>query len=106
MLGLERNGHIAFNESGSTTESNSRMLRLSDETKQDAADGFNGLLPDAGITLGIIQLRQARSIYLVAIGAAKHKAFSRLGDPQIPASFVLDHPGLRIFADDSTVFGA
>lgn len=106
LLGLGRNGHIAFNEPGSTADSNSRVLPLADETKQDAADGFSGLPPEAGVTLGIRQLRQARSIYLVAVGAAKHHAFSRLGDPQIPASFILDHPGLRIFADDSTIFGA
>lgn len=106
LLGLGRNGHIAFNEPGSTADSSSRMLRLADETKQDADDGFGGLPPDAGVTLGIRQLRQARSTYLVAIGAAKRKAFSRLGDPQIPASFILDHPGLRIFADGPPVFGA
>lgn len=106
LLGLGRNGHIAFNEPGSTAESTSRMVQLADETKQDAADGFAGLPPEAGVTLGIRQLRQARSIYLVATGAAKHQAFSRLGDPQIPASFILDHPGLRIFADTSAVFGA
>jgi glucosamine-6-phosphate deaminase len=106
LLGLGRNGHIAFNEPGSTAESSSRLIRLADETKQDAADGFGGLPPEAGITLGIRQLRQARSIYLVATGVAKHKAFSRLGDTQIPASFILDHPGLRIFADASAVFGA
>lgn len=106
LLGLGRNGHIAFNEPGSTADSSSRVLPLADETKQDAADGFNGVPPAAGVTLGIRQLRQARSIYLVAVGAAKHKPFSRFGDPQIPASFILDHPGLRIFADDSAVFGA
>ena len=106
LLGLGRNGHIAFNEPGSTADSGARLVRLADETRQDAADDFAGSPPDAGVTLGIRQLRQARSIFLVATGAAKHNAFSRLGDPQIPASFILDHPGLRIFADDSTVFGA
>lgn len=54
----------------------------------------------------IAQLRQACPIYLVAIGAANQNAFSRLGDPQILASLILDHPGLTIFADDSKVFGA
>ncbi|OBV11669.1 hypothetical protein I603_1112 [Erythrobacter dokdonensis DSW-74] len=33
------------------------------------------------------------------------RAFWRIGDPQIPASFILDHPGLMIFADDSAVSG-
>lgn len=106
LLGLGRNGHIAFNEPGSTTGSDSCIVALADATRQDAADAFGGSPPIAGITLVIRQLRQARSIYLVATGAAKHDAFARLGDPKIPASHILDHPGLRIFADSSAVFGA
>jgi glucosamine-6-phosphate deaminase len=106
LLGLGRNGHIAFNEPGSTADSGSRVVSLAAETKRDAAKAFAGSPPAAGVTLGIKELRQARSIYLVATGAAKHDAFSRLGDPDIPATFILDHPGLRVFADKATISGA
>lgn len=105
LLGLGRNGHIAFNEPGSTADSGPRIVALADETRADAARSFAGSLPVEGTTLGIRQLRQARSIFLVALGPAKHDAFSRLGDPAIPASFILDHPGLKVFADTATVSG-
>ena len=105
LLGLGRNGHIAFNEPGSTADSGSRMVPLRVETRRDAAAIFDGSPPETGITLGIEQLRQARAIYLVATGPAKHDAYSRLGDPAIPATFIQAHPGLRIFADASTVTG-
>lgn len=106
LLGLGRNGHIAFNEPGSTAESGSCVVTLAEETRDDAAASFAGSPPAEGMTLGIRNLRQARSILLVATGPAKHDAFSRLGDTAIPASFLLDHPGLTVFADSATVSGA
>ena len=105
LLGLGRNGHIAFNEPGSTADSGSRVVKLADETREDAAAAFEGSPPAEGMTLGIRELRAARSALLVAKGPAKHDAFSRLGEAAIPASFLLDHPGLKVIADAATVSG-
>lgn len=105
LLGLGRNGHIAFNEPGSTADSDCRLVRLAAATRCDATCDFAGAPPMTGITLGIRQLRRARSIFLVAMGTAKHDAFSRLGNPRIPASHIVDHPGLSIFADNGAVLG-
>ncbi|MEY4309746.1 MAG: hypothetical protein RL422_1949, partial [Bacteroidota bacterium] len=55
LLGIGRNGHIGFNEPGSTINSKTRLMTLDIATKIDASPDFGGLqkVPKKAITLGI-----------------------------------------------------
>ncbi len=104
VLGLGGNGHVAFNEPGSTLEQRARVVDLARETRLAAQAEFGvGDGPTRGITLGLHEIAAARRIVLLVTGAAKAAILAALfdepADPQRPASLLLDHPDFRILAD-------
>ena len=104
LLGLGRNGHIGFNEPGSARESRTRCVRLARETLADAAADFGGVaVPQFALTMGIGTILEARRVRLLAFGEQKRPALRRAltppADPQLPASFLLQHPDARFFVD-------
>lgn len=74
LLGIGRDGHVAFNEPGSSLASLTRVKKLAAETLQDNARFFAGTdeLPTHGITQGIRTILRSR--YLVVAAVGKHKA--------------------------------
>ncbi len=107
LLGLGRNGHVAFNEPGSPVDGMTRVVPLHPFTRQDAAPNFGSLeaVPERAITMGLAEIRAARRLRLLAFGKPKAEALaSALGakpDPQRPLSSLLLHPDLMIWADAS-----
>jgi glucosamine-6-phosphate deaminase len=73
VLGIGLNGHIAFNEPGSTRDSRARAVTLDAATREAHAAAFGGLdqTPARGMTLGIADILTARRIIVIAQGAAK-----------------------------------
>lgn len=76
VLGIGRNGHLAFNEPGSSFGSRTRVVRLSDVTRADNARYFGGTgqTPSHAITQGIATIGQAAHLLLVATGSPKSEA--------------------------------
>ena len=74
LLGIGRNGHIGFNEPGSTRHSRTRLVTLDPVTRRDAASGFFGEenVPHQALTMGVGTILEARKIVLMALG--EHKA--------------------------------
>jgi glucosamine-6-phosphate deaminase len=104
LLGLGRNGHVAFNEPGSPDDAPARVVELALETRAQLRAAFPaGDLPARGMTLGLAELGAARRLVLIATGAAKAAILGRvLGRPpgtDRPASLLLDHPALHVVAD-------
>ena len=105
VLGLGRDGHVAFDEPGSDPDAGVRPVRLLPATRFDAAHDFGGIaaVPHAGITVGLRTLRSAREILLLVSGAAKAEALRATlegpAGPLVPASLLRDHPGLTIVCD-------
>jgi glucosamine-6-phosphate deaminase len=105
LLGIGRNGHLGFNEPGSAPDSRTRLVVLSEQTRQDAATRFGGLdrTPQRAITMGLGTILEAREIALLAVGAHK-AAIVKLAvegevSPQVPASFLRQHPRVTLYLD-------
>ena len=99
VLGLGLNGHIGYNEPGSMRHSRTRIIKLSQKTREGIT-GF-GLkdVPEQGITMGIDTIMQAREIVMLATGAAKAEAVLRMMtspiSPQNPSTFLREHPNVN-----------
>jgi glucosamine-6-phosphate deaminase len=105
VLGLGPNGHIGFNEPGSSFASRTRKVVLAAESIRSNASywGSEAEVPRSGLTLGIGTLREARSVLLLASGAGKAMIVSRLlEDPVsevLPASVLRLCPNSTLLAD-------
>ena len=104
LLGLGRNGHIAFCEPGSARDSRTRKLALEDGTLADVAKAFGGdAMPRHALSMGIATLLEAREIALMAFGAGKAQIVQRALEgpigPDCPASFLREHPRCSFVLD-------
>jgi glucosamine-6-phosphate deaminase len=105
LLGIGRNGHVGFNEPGSTRDSRTRVVDLHAETREDAAITFGGLehVPKRAITMGVATILDARAVRVLAFGAGKAGILRRtLHDPigpAVPATYLREHADVRIYAD-------
>ncbi len=107
LLGIGRNGHIAFNEPSDLTVAEAlrlpaRVVELHHVTRASAASDFGGLdrvIPRA-LTLGTAAILAARSIVIVATGA--HKAEVVAGALEGPMSARLPASLLQSVADKVT----
>lgn len=105
LLGIGRNGHIAFNEPGSSRDSRTRVVELDETTRTDAAAIFGGIehVPKRAITMGVATILDAKRIRVLAFGAAKAEAVKRTlalaVGPDAPATFLRGHPGLAAYFD-------
>lgn len=73
ILGIGGDGHIAFNEPGSSLGSRTRLKTLTEETIKDNARFFDSLeeVPRFAITMGVGTILEAKKIILLANGKAK-----------------------------------
>ncbi len=106
LLGLGRNGHIAFNEPGSQLTSRTRQIELDEGTRQDAAGAFGGLdaVPRAAITMGVATILEARRLRVLAFGEAKAATLRRIlagpVGPEIPGTFLRGHGDVEVWVDE------
>jgi glucosamine-6-phosphate deaminase len=105
ILGIGRNGHIAFNEPGSAKDSRTRRVVLAETTREDAAAGFGGIdqVPISALTLGCGTILEARRVILMAWGPKKARVVRRAiagpATPKLPASYLQHHPSAQVFLD-------
>lgn len=105
ILGIGRNGHIGFNEPGSSRDSCTRVVRLHEVTRSDAVRAFGALarVPTRAITMGIATILDARRVRVLAFGARKKEIVRRtLLDPRssaCPSTFLRDHGDVKLFVD-------
>jgi len=105
ILGIGRNGHIGFNEPGSSRASITRRVELAHTTRRDAAPAFEGFdnVPSFAITMGMKTIMSAKRIILMAFGENKKQATKQaiLGDitDELPASFLQQHSNVTYCTD-------
>ena len=66
LLGIGANGHIGFNEPGTSFESETLIVTLKEKTRQDNARFFDGdinQVPTHAITMGIKNIMNAKSVW-------------------------------------------
>ena len=106
ILGIGTNGHIGFNEPGSSLASRTQITTLTENTRQDNAQYFcdDGEVPIQAITQGIGTILDAHRIVLVAAGVHKSRAIgSAVEGPitaMLPASALQLHPRVTVIIDD------
>lgn len=76
VLGIGTDGHIAFNEPGSSLGSRTRLKSLTAETIRDNARFFgpNEEVPRLAVTMGVGTILESRRCLMLATGAAKAEA--------------------------------
>lgn len=105
LLGIGTNAHIGFNEPGSSFDSNTIIVDLTQETRDANVRFFNDMseVPKTAITMGIGSITKAKEIILVATGAHKAEAIlNTIEGPitmDVPASILQAHPNVSIYLD-------
>jgi glucosamine-6-phosphate deaminase len=111
LLGVGADGHIGFNEPGSSLASRTRLKTLTGQTRRDNARFFGGedLVPRHVLTQGIATILDARHLVLIAIGASKAEPIAAAVEgpvtAMIPASALQLHPHVTVILDEAAAGG-
>jgi glucosamine-6-phosphate deaminase len=105
ILGIGNNGHIGFNEPGSSIFSKTRLVTLDNSTRIANAREFQNIsqVPRLAITMGISTILKSKKIVLMAWGTkAPIIARSVEGQvtEQIPASILQQHNDCTFVVDE------
>jgi glucosamine-6-phosphate deaminase len=108
ILGIGTDGHIAFNEPGSSLASRTRIKTLTRQTRIDNARFFGDdvdAVPTHCLTQGLATIMEARHLILVATGARKAEAVHHLVEGPVsamwPATILQHHPHVTVLLDDA-----
>jgi glucosamine-6-phosphate deaminase len=104
ILGIGNNGHIGFNEPGSSILSKTRLVTLDNTTRLANARTFQniGQVPRLAISMGISTILKAKKILLLAWGnkaPVVAKSVEGSMTEQIPASLLQQHPDCTFVLD-------
>ncbi len=106
LLGIGSDGHIAFNEPGSSLGSRTRLKTLTSETVQDNARFFDSEqeVPRLAVTMGVGTILESKRCLLLAIGIEKAEAIrSTVEGPitaQVTASALQLHREVIVIVDE------
>src|SRR3990172_3291479 len=107
ILGIGSDGHIAFNEPGSSLSSRTRLKTLARPTIDDNARFFDRRedVPIYAITMGVGTILEARTLVLLASGKNKASAVAAMVEGPVTsmttASALQMHPDAKVFLDKS-----
>jgi glucosamine-6-phosphate deaminase len=107
ILGIGNNGHIGFNEPGSSLFSKTRLVPLDNSTRIANSHEFQNIskVPRLAITMGIGTILMAKRIILMAWGQIKspviRKAVELNVTEQIPASLLQQHNDTLFVLDEA-----
>ena len=106
ILGIGNNGHIGFNEPGSSINSRTRLVTLDNSTRIANSYEFANIsqVPRLAITMGIQNIMRAKRIILMGWGQGKapviQKAVESHVTEQIPASLLQQHNDTLFVLDE------
>lgn len=108
VLGIGSDGHIAFNEPGTSFDSLTHVTDLKEQTIRDNARFFDGdmsKVPVKAVTQGLADIMRAKKIVLIATGANKADAVYAMlkggKSTDCPASILQDHPDVTVILDEA-----
>src|SRR5690625_3981656 len=105
VLGLGTNGHIAFNEPGTSFDSRTSVVDLTQETLEANRRFFNSIddVPTQALSMGIGSIIEAKEIILLVSGEAKSEALAQVINGKVtedlPGSILQKHDHVTIIAD-------
>ena len=103
ILGIGTNGHIAFNEPGSSFDSETRVVDLDEQTIEDNSRFFDSVddVPKQAITMGLKTIMKSKKIVLMANGVHKYKILNVAMNggitEKVPASILQKHNNVEVF---------
>lgn len=108
MGGVGQDGHIAFNEPGSSLKSRTRMMSLTTDTIIANSRFFDGnldLVPKTALTVGVGTVMDAKTVMLLVNGHAKSRALHHGVEAGITQMWTISalqfHPDAIIVADEA-----
>lgn len=106
VLGIGADGHIGFNEPGTSFDSTTHLMDLTEQTISDNARFFNNdmsLVPTKSITMGLATIMRAKKIIVIATGENKADAVYGMLKGEIttdcPASILQKHDDVVVILD-------
>src|SRR5437667_5622463 len=111
ILGIGSDGHIAFNEPGSSLSSRTRLKTLAKQTIDDNARFFERRedVPIYAITMGVGTILDARKLVLLASGKSKAKAIAQAVEgpvtSMVTASALQLHRDSIVIVDEEAATG-
>jgi glucosamine-6-phosphate deaminase len=111
LLGIGSDGHLAFNEPGSSLASRTRIKTLTARTRQDNARFFGSVdeVPVHVLTQGLGTILEARHLVLIATGEGKAAAIAAAVEGPVsatcPASVLQLHPHATVLLDETAASG-
>lgn len=107
VLGIGSDGHLAFNEPGSSLRSRTRIKTLTRRTREDNARFFGGdadAVPLHVLTQGLGTISAAGHLLLLATGGHKADAVAAAVEGPLtascPASIIQHHPHATVLLDE------
>lgn len=108
LLGIGSNGHIGFNEPGTSFDSVTSVVNLKQSTIEDNArlffDGKIEDVPTQAVSMGIANIMKAKKVLLLAFGAGKAEAVKGMVEgpvtTDLPASALQNHDDVVVIVDE------
>lgn len=107
ILGIGSNGHIGFNEPGTSFDSQTHVVDLTDSTIEANSRFFTSRdqVPTKAISMGIASIMAAKKIILFSYGDKKADAiFKMVNGPvteEVPASVLQHHSDVTLILDEA-----
>jgi len=107
ILGIGTDGHIGFNEPGSSFASRTRVKTLIEQTRADNARFFDSVddVPMHCITQGLGTILEAKHLFLLAFGESKAAAVAGAVEgpvtSSLPGSAIQLHPHVTVVVDEA-----
>ncbi len=106
VLGIGRNGHIGFNEPGTSFDVQTHVVALTDSTIEANKRYFDSIeeVPTHALSMGIASILKSKQIILMAFGKEKAAAVAKMIEgpvtEQLPASVLQMHPNVSVIVDE------
>ncbi len=113
ILGIGRNGHIGFNEPGTSRDSKTHLIPLTESTRKANARFFCNdinMVPTEAVSMGLATIMTAKKIVLVANDTTKAEPIACLlrneSTLDVPASVLETHPDCDIYLTEDVYLAA
>jgi glucosamine-6-phosphate deaminase len=106
LLGIGTNGHIGFNEPGTSFDTRTHITELLQETIDGNARFFESAasVPKKAVTMGIQTIMDVKRVILIAYGSKKAVAIRDMVNGPVtesmPASILQKHQDVTLFLDE------
>ena len=107
ILGIGHNGHIGFNEPGTSFDVTTHVVNLTEDTIKANSRFFDSIddVPKQAISMGIQSIMQSKMIVLMAYGQGKADAIKQMIEgpvtEDLPASVLQKHPNVVVTVDEA-----